>query len=203
MKDTARFESADLLSLTRPVLGAFIFFELGRTPESWLVLPATALACATDYVDGQVARRAGAPRLSGRAIDNVCDALFLAFAFAAYASQSVWSDARFGSATRYWAEANWLPLYALCASFGLYAIRLRMEAGRGLDPGRSPRGHTAGIANYALAIVGALAVLPGVTITPWLLEPAFVTVALLNASAVGENLLLMLIMVAPGRGPKA
>ena len=41
------------------------------------------------------------------------------------------------------------------------------------------------------AVVGGVAVLPGFMMTPWILEPAFVTVALLNATAVSENLLLL------------
>ncbi len=62
---------------------------------------------------------------------------------------------------------------------------------RGAPVLASPQGHAAGVANYVLALLGAVAVSPGVELTPWLLEPAFVTVALLNLGGVAENLLLL------------
>ena len=51
----------------------------------------------------------------------------------------------------------------------------------------SERGHAAGVANYVLVLLGGLAVFPGVFVTRWLLEPAFVTVVLMNATAAVDN----------------
>jgi hypothetical protein len=56
---------------------------------------------------------------------------------------------------------------------------------------RSPAGHAAGIANYVLALVGGVAVLPGVKLPPALLETALFGIVLLNLRAVVENLRLM------------
>lgn len=182
----------DFLSLTRPILGLVVFGELWRAPESPLVLPATILACAADYFDGPLARRAGVePSLRGRLIDNLSDVGFLALVFAAYAMRDVWSDPVWGSAVRFWEHVNWLPLYTLFLSFTPYLIRSVLDGRASRPTLRSSRGHTAGIANYVLAMVGAVAVFPGMQATPWIVEPTFVTVALLNGTAAAENLLFM------------
>jgi hypothetical protein len=47
------------------------------------------------------------------------------------------------------------------------------------------------VSNYLLAVFGAAEMLPGVNFGPWLLEPAMVSVALINFLAVPENLRLM------------
>ena len=181
-----------LLSLSRVVLGGLILSELLDSNSSPVVLPAVAAACVADWLDGRVAREHGAASMRGRLIDNLSDAVFLALAFAGFAVSMTWSLPLVGSATRYWEHANWLPLVALVGSFGSYMLRWAVCSARdwALEP--SLRGHTAGVANYALALLGGIAVIPGFDMTPWLLEPAFVTVALLNVSAVTENLGLLL-----------
>jgi phosphatidylglycerophosphate synthase len=194
-----RMETQHYLSLSRVLLGAIVLVELRAQPESWLVLPAVLGAAAADWLDGRVARGSGTASMAGRLIDNLCDFAFLSMCFAGFAIQEVWSDPVLGSATRYWEQANWLPLICMVAAFGLYLVRwavcIRLDAP--LAP--SMRGHSAGIFNYVLAIVGAVAVLPGAMdlvggrdVVRWVLEPSFVTVALLNATAVSENLLLLL-----------
>ena len=112
--------------------------------------------------------------------------------FAGFAIQNTWSDPIAGSATRYWAHANWLPLACLVPAFGLYLVRWAVSGRMGAPLAPSTRGHSAGVFNYVLALLGGVAVLPGVEVTRWILEPGFVTVALLNATAVSENLLLLL-----------
>ncbi len=182
----------DLLSLVRPVLGLLVFTELWSGRTSWMVLPAVVLACVSDYTDGPMARRAGIePSLRGRLIDNISDLVFLALVFAAFALREVWSDPVWGSAVRFWRHANWLPLYTLFLSFTPYLIRSLADARAGRPTLRSTRGHAAGVANYLLAVAGAAAVFPGISSSPWLLEPLFVTVALLNGTASAENLILM------------
>jgi phosphatidylglycerophosphate synthase len=180
------------LSLSRVLLGAIVLVELSGSPESWLVLPAVLGAVAADWFDGKIARASGTASVAGRLIDNLCDFAFLSMCFAAFAMRSVWSDPVIGSATRYSQHANWLPLGCLVAAFGLYLIRWAVSERMNAPLAPSTRGHSAGIFNYVLAILGGIAVLPGVEITRWILEPSFVTVALLNATAVSENLLLLL-----------
>lgn len=188
------------LSLARPLLGLWILLAITpSTRASAWALPAVLLACASDYLDGRLARRIGSTGGAGRLIDNLCDFFFLLFCFAAAARSDLWSPPIWGSAIRYWAGANWLPVIALLLSFGSYFLRVELERARGLESLRSPRGHAAGVANYALAIVAALEWTPGIDLGPWVLEPAFVTVALLNLTAVSENAVLVFLRGA--RGP--
>jgi phosphatidylglycerophosphate synthase len=168
-----------------------ILFELEHQYESPLVLPAVVVACAADLADGRIARRRGTASSAGRLLDNLCDGVFLGLSFTGFALAWTWSLPLVGSATRYWSHANWLPLIALAASFGSYMVRWGVSAARSREPHPSKRGHAAGVANYVLAILGGFAVFPGFDITPWLLEPAFMTVVLLNLSGASENLLLL------------
>ena len=92
---------------------------------------------------------------------------------------------------RHWSEVNWLPLYALLASFGVYFVRLCLEMASGRESVRSPRGHAAGVSNDLLAVAGAVEMLPGVRLGPWVLEPAMISVSLLNILAVPENVRLL------------
>lgn len=184
-----------LLSITRVFLGILVLAELRSAPESYLVLPAVLAACVLDYYDGRVARARDADSSSGRLIDNLCDGVFLALCFAGFALIAVWSDPRSGSATRYWQHANWLPLIMLSGSFGAYMLRWAVSKQRRVELARSTRGHGAGIFNYVLAILGGIAVLPNFEVSEWILEPAFVTVALLNATAISENVLLLIAVV--------
>ena len=189
-----------VLSLLRPILGAFVVAEMWSGPTSVWILPAVVAACASDYFDGVVARRQGPPAVTGRFIDNICDAVFLVAVFWAFAERAVWSAPVWGYAVRFYADANWLPLFALCGSFSVYLLRSILDLRRGLPTRRSRAGHTAGVANYGLALAGAVSVYPNGQLTPWLMEPLFLTVVLLNASAVGENLQIMLLGSDGGDG---
>ena len=90
-------------------------------------------------------------------------------------------------------------LVALVLSFGSYMVRWGLSARLGQEPRASSRGHFAGVANYVLALIGGVAVLPVMDLSPWLLEPTFVTVALLNVSGTGENLGLIVEMLLTRR----
>ena len=183
---------ADLLSISRVALGALVAGALvGSGSPSYLVLPAVVLACLSDFFDGRVARSRGSEGGRGRFYDNLGDGLFLALAFWGFAETAAWSNPQTGRATAFFAYANWLPLWALGASFGAYMMRWLLAARRGAGPRRSPRGHSAGVANYILAVVGAVAVFPGAGLSPWLVEPAFLTVVLMNLSAAAENLMIL------------
>ncbi len=183
---------ADLLSFSRLLLGAVVLFELSRREVSFLVLPSVALASASDYFDGRLARKGGQPGARGLLVDNLCDAAFLAMVFSGMALAQVWSRPPFGRALEYFSGANWLPVMALAGSFSVYLARQRFGT-----PARSPRGHAAGVANYVLAWLGGVAVIPGLYLSPFLLEPAFLTVVLMNLSGALENLRLLAV------GPRA
>jgi phosphatidylglycerophosphate synthase len=178
-----RWRPQHILSIARAFLGIVVFLSLRGGGTSYAVLPAVACACAADFLDGFVARRRGEASGRGRLLDNLADATFLALAFCGFAQASTWSDPVAGSATRYWEHANWLPVVGLAASFGTYLARWAVAVARREPMPRSTRGHHAGVLNYVLAVVGAVAVLPGVRVTPWLLEPLSVTVALFNVMA--------------------
>jgi len=188
------------VSLLRPLLGAGVLLGLRPTSESALLLSVVLVACATDWIDGELARRLGSQTRAGRVVDNLCDFFFLLFVFAFLAECRAWSPPFWGRLAQHWDGANCLPVFALLASFGIYFVRLCLEMAAGREPGRSRHGHTAGVSNYLLVVVGAVELLPGVNLGPWLLEPAIVGVALLNLAAVGENLLLL--FHRTGAGPR-
>jgi phosphatidylglycerophosphate synthase len=178
------------VSLVRPALGAVALLFLSRN-ETCLLLPLVLVGCASDWLDGELARRTGTATPSGRIVDGLCDFVFLACLFAFLAEARAWSPAVWGRLVRQWGEANWLPAIALATSFGAYFVRMLREMSQGREPGRSACGHAAGVANYGLAIAGGVELLPGVYLGPWLLEPAIVGAALLNFASVAENLQLM------------
>ncbi|MFN2425198.1 MAG: CDP-alcohol phosphatidyltransferase family protein [Candidatus Binatia bacterium] len=190
---TTRFTplAAHAVSLLRPVLGVGVLAAIPSRLDSVLLLPIVLLACASDWVDGEVARRTGTQTQAGRLVDNVCDFAFLLCLFSFLALSEVWSPPVWGRLVRHVEVANWLPVYALLASFGVYFVRLCVDLRAGREPARSMRGHAAGVCNFLLVVVGATELTPGIDLGPWLLEPAMVTVALLNVLSVPENLRLM------------
>lgn len=179
------------VSLLRPVLGIGVLAAIAPRGESLVLLPLVLAGCFSDWVDGEIARRTGTQTRGGRVVDNLCDFVFLLCMFAFLASAEVWTPPVWGRLVRNWEGANWFPVYALLASFGVYFVRLCFEMAAGREPVRSPRGHAAGVSNYVLAVVGAAEMFPGVDFGPWLLEPVMVTVALLNILSVPENVRLM------------
>jgi phosphatidylglycerophosphate synthase len=182
------FAPHHLLSFSRLVLGAYVCAALAPSRQSAAVFFAVVLACLADYFDGKVARRSGTDSLAGRIVDNVCDVGFLALAFAGFAKARVWSSA-LGFA---WpgAALDWLPLVALALSFGTYALRWLGASLRGAAPGRSARGHHAGIGNYVLALVGGAAVSP-TACPPMVVGLAFIAVVTLNVVAGFDNARLL------------
>lgn len=184
----------NLLSFSRPLLGLLAFWELLKPGPSVTVLPLVVVACLTDYYDGPMARRAGVePTLRGRLTDNLCDIAFLVLVHSGFALRQLWSPPVWGRAIHYWEHINWLAVLALLAAFTPYLIRSLLDARAGRPTLRSSRGHTAGIANYVLAVAGAVLLLPGLAHALWLgalMEPVFLTVVLLNGTAISENLLL-------------
>lgn len=180
-----------VLSLLRPAVGLAVLAVLRPGVDRPLVLAAVCVAGASDWADGELARRLGVDTKAGRVVDNLCDFLFLLAMFVFFALGGTWSPPVWGRLVTDWPSANWLPVAALLASFGLYFVRLCGELAAGRLPQRSPRGHAAGVSNYLLVLAGAVEMLPGVNLGPWLLEPAMLGVVLLNLAAVGENLRLL------------
>ena len=188
-----------VLSLLRPLLALVVWRRIaGGVPDAW-VLPLVVIAAASDWLDGRLARRRGSESAAGKLLDNLCDVSFLAVTFAAMARVHVWSDPVWGSAVRYWRGANWLPVIGLAASFGAYSLRWALAARFRLPMAPSRHGRTAGVANWVLVLLGGLALAPHGSPGPWVLEPAFVTVALLNASAALDNLKLLALAVGSSR----
>jgi phosphatidylglycerophosphate synthase len=180
-----------LVSFCRPLIGAFLLLGLHPRVETALPLVLVLAACASDWLDGELARRAGGGTLAGRLVDNLCDFALLLAVFGFLAQAAVWTPPVWGRLARHLDSANWLPVGALVASFGVYFARLCRDMAAGREPARSPRGHAAGVSNYMLAVAGAVEHLPGFTLGPWLLEPAMLSVVLLNLVAVPENVRLM------------
>ncbi len=194
---------AHLLSLLRPVLGAVIVMTIGESVrDSALVLPLTLLACASDYLDGPLARRSGADTQVGRLLDGFCDVGFLVLALTGMARAHLWSGvvaALPPAALPGWQSLDLFPIWALAMSFGVYLVRISVQRRRGQLPARSSCGHRAGIANYGLVLVGAAESWPTLALPHAFLQSCCVGVSLLNLAAIAENLTLLFPRSAAGR----
>jgi phosphatidylglycerophosphate synthase len=141
----------------------------------WEALGLFALAAASDYLDGPLARRAGGASAYGTVLDNAADILFVLIATSAGAARG--------------ALATAVPVAIGCAAvaYALASIRRRRsgEAARAY----SAIGHAAGVCNYALVglLAGSVA-LPGPAWPPILAAGGAVVVAL-NLGAVALRLL--------------
>jgi len=142
---------------------------------SWIPVGAFALAAASDYVDGPLARRAGGPTAHGVLLDSVADIVFVLVACAAGVAAG---------------RLSWIvPVAIACAATPYLVATLRRSRAAGA-PARaySEVGHWAGICNYALTgLVAGSAALPGAWWSP-LLSVASVVVIALNLAAVGMRL---------------
>lgn len=116
---------------------------------SWTPLVAWALAAVADFVDGPLARRAGAPSAYGVLLDSGADIAFVVIALAA------------GAAT---GRLSWLvPAAIVCAATPYLVASLRGSRARDAPVRAFSRvGHWGGVCNYALAglLAGSVA-LPG------------------------------------------
>jgi len=141
----------------------------------WLPLGVFALASASDYVDGPLARRAGGPSRHGVLLDAGADVTFVLVAsLAGVAIGRVW---------------RLVPVAIACAAipFLVASMRRSRAAGR---PTRaySAVGHAAGVCNYALVgLVAGSVALPG-TVWPPILWCINALVLALNATAVALRL---------------
>jgi phosphatidylglycerophosphate synthase len=179
------------LSLARLVVGAVAWRSLSRADASAVVLPLVVLASILDFADGRLARSRGTEGGVGRVIDNACDFAFLAMFFHAAGGVQLWSVPPGGVVVRWCEHANTLPLLALFLSFGAYAARASFCAVFASELLPSPIGRTAGVLNYALALLGAAAVSLQLSSGSPLLEAGMAAVVSVNVAACVENLVLL------------
>jgi phosphatidylglycerophosphate synthase len=148
-----------------------IVFARTLADGCWHPLIAFALAAASDYVDGPIARRAGGPTRYGALLDSMADIVFVLVASTAGAVTGRLS----------WAA----PAAIVCAAVPyLVTMIWQRRPDAGAAPAYSAIGHAAGVSNYAL--VGLLA---GSVARPWphwpfLLDAATAVVVALNLAAV-------------------
>jgi phosphatidylglycerophosphate synthase len=144
-------QSANLVSASRLLLACVwvaVFF--GDRPQSQKMLGAIVLGgAASDFLDGRIARWTHSTGSFGRWLDSVADIVFILTALSCEAYARV------------------IPVYLpalIAASFAQYAIDSVLIRGSAV-PVKSRLGHWAGIFNYVIVIVLALAPpprLPGV-----------------------------------------
>jgi len=164
---------ADLLTALRLLLGLVYPAVLARG-GAWPLL-VWFVAAGTDYVDGPLARRAGARGGHGAVLDPVADVVFVLSGLGAGAAAG---------------SIPWVVPGSVAASVGAYAYASWRASRRAQSVrlARSAVGHAAGVMNYLC--VGAVAARDVLAPAPWTLLvacAAAVTVAL-NAAAVGARL---------------
>lgn len=166
--------AADLCTLLRVLLAPlFAWMFLGDVPSAGPAL-VFAVAAATDFADGRLARAAGGGTRLGRIFDHGADALFLFPALGVLA----WSGR----------VPALLPI-AACSAFALYVLDGRRRAGsvRSLELTGSRFGALAGVGNYVVAGGAALARIGLESTFDALVWSAAALVAALNALACIER----------------
>jgi phosphatidylglycerophosphate synthase len=171
---------ADGLSVTRALLTAPFVVACVAQPAahpvlSWLPLGLFALAAASDFADGRLARASGSASGRGQLLDTGADVLFLGGALVLFAARG---------------RIPWVVPGAMGAAVAMYAHdswrRARGSGMLALD--RSTVGHAAGVANFAL--VGLLAAEHG--FPTWLaarvVDVGALATASLNAASAGQRL---------------
>jgi phosphatidylglycerophosphate synthase len=155
--------AADALGVVRLAAAAAFPGALSQS-RPWLPIGLFAVAAASDFLDGPVARRRR-PTRHGAVLDNLAD---IAFVLAATVTA-----AHLGLVPRA------VPA-AIAAAFATYALASLARGGRGgvVQLAHSTVGHAAGVLNYALAglIAGAVA-WPGAAWAPFLGVASLVVIA--------------------------
>ncbi|HUA35608.1 MAG TPA: CDP-alcohol phosphatidyltransferase family protein [Candidatus Binataceae bacterium] len=141
-----------------------------RAPYIALVLG----AWATDYLDGQLARRFDVASGLGRWLDAIADVTFVLAAIV--------SGAALGAVPYY------IP-FLIAASFTQYAVDSTLIARAGSGPIRSRLGHLGGMINYAIVIV--LAVMPPPALPGLILKDICPLIAILYIAAMSERAWLL------------
>jgi phosphatidylglycerophosphate synthase len=171
---------ADGLSVTRALLTAPFLVACVAEPAahpglSWLPLGLFAVAAASDFADGRLARAYGTASGRGQLLDTGADVLFIGAAAVLFAARG---------------RISWLVPAAIGAAVATYAHdSWRRTRGSGiLALHRSAVGHAAGVANFTL--VGLLAAEHG--FPAWLparvVDIGALATAALNAASAGQRL---------------
>lgn len=149
-----------------------------------LALAIVAVAAATDFVDGPLARRAASPSRWGGVLDNLADIAFVLTGTAAAAAA--------GAIT--WAAP--LAIAAAAAAYAVDSVRTTRRAGR---PRLAPSaiGHAAGVGNWVLVALVAGAAWPSVVAL------ASGGVVALNLAAVLARLVSRRALATPAAGTPA
>jgi phosphatidylglycerophosphate synthase len=165
---------ADALGVVRLVVAAALPGTLLRPTRWWLPILLFALAAASDWLDGPLARRGPGPTRHGAVLDNTADIAFVLAGTVTGALLGLVSPA--------------VPL-AIAVAFAAYVVAsLAQSTRRGAwRLARSRLGHAAGVLNYALTgLIVARTALPG---RAWgsLLALASLVVVAANLAAVLER----------------
>ena len=156
------------------VVLAFVFART-LADGGWTPVVVYAVAVASDYVDGPIARRAGGTTRYGVLLDSGADIIFVVVATVAGATLG---------------RVSWLVPMAILASAVPYLVATWLRGRASGVPSRaySAVGHAAGVCNYALA--GFLAGSTARPSWPWpaVLALGSAVVVVLNAAAVGLRL---------------
>ena len=167
--------AADVLGVARLVAATVFPGALARgmaAPEgSPVPLLLFGIAAVGDFLDGVLARRVGEPSAHGAVLDSAADGIFVLAASGSGAALGL---------------VPWAAPLAIAGAFAAYVAASVRRSARGgaLGLARSPLGHAAGVANYALAgLIACAAARPGSLWAPWLRAVSLGVVAL-NAAAV-------------------
>jgi phosphatidylglycerophosphate synthase len=181
---------AHFLSLARVLLAVPVAFALAPAATSSWFLPVVALACVTDFADGRIARARGVQSGTGRWLDAGADVVFLVATFHALGEIGLWVTAGDLVGGGPSPALNRAPLWALVLSFGSFVARAALAATLARPLAASPLGRVAGVLNYGLALVGGVAMFPGIDVPGSVRLAAMLLVVAANLAAAGQNFLL-------------
>ena len=169
-------QAADLCTALRVVLAPLLAWQLGmpRGGAGWLPFAIFVVAASTDYVDGMLARAAGAASRCGRVFDHGADALLLFPSFLVLAVHG--------------RVPVVLPGAAMTA-FLLYVLDGWRRGGSlaELELTGSRSGALGGVLNYCVVGVAAVAVALDVALLDRVLYAAAFGVAAVNVGAALER----------------
>lgn len=167
--------AADALGIARLAAAAMVPAALDGAVDGsvsgWLPLWLFALAAASDFLDGRIARATNRATRYGAALDNLADVAFVLAATGAGAVHGL---------------VPWAAPAAIALAFAAYVVASvgGPAPGPRWRPARSVVGHAGGVLNYALAgLIAAAVAVPGVA-WPSVLGVASVVVIAVNLAAV-------------------
>ena len=163
------------LALTVPFIAACAIVPGAAAPARLLPLLLFCVVAASDIADGRIARYWGTASARGHVFDNIADMTFVGCAFLFFATRG---------------SISWFVPVAMAGAVGAYAVDSARHAwGTGrVHLARSPIGHVAGIANYALVGILATDIAVAGAIGDSFLRAACITTAAINTLSVVSRL---------------